>query len=179
MTHASGISLTPRLPQASYHVNGGNVNGTRHEIKQPRRPVGYKDNTSNPDPVNWLTQENDKSTSHYSISTTSACAQFSPFSCQRCPGVCADANWVIERLPVTHSGRSDALGLRSVNTIFHHHDSTSLRPSVCSLIFDVVHILTSCICVRPPQHIKMQQYGRVHIDRNKTKRARLNLCEDG
>ena len=89
--------------------------------------------------------------------------------------VCVDVNWVIERLPVTHCGRSDALGLRSVNTIFHHHDSKSLRSNVCSQIFDVVHILTNCICVRPPQHIKMQQYGTVHIDRNKTKRARLNL----
>ena len=33
-----------------------------------------------------------------------------------------DVNWVIERLPVTHLGRLNALGLRSENTIFHHHE---------------------------------------------------------
>ena len=175
MTHASGISLTPRLSLASYHVNGGNVNGTRHEIKQPRWPLGYKDNRSSPDPVNWLTQENDKSTSQYSISTTSACAQILTIFVSKVSYVRVDANWVIERLPVTHCERSDALGLRSVNTIFRHHDSKSLRPK--GLFADLrcrPHPYNLYLC-EAPQHIKLQQYGTVHIERNRTKCARLNL----
>ena len=46
---------------------GWNVERTRHEIEQPRRPVGYKDNTSNPDPANGLTQDKTIPAYHYAI----------------------------------------------------------------------------------------------------------------
>ena len=46
--------MTPRLSQSSYHAHGGNVTATKHEIEQPRKQLGYKDNMSRPDPGNWL-----------------------------------------------------------------------------------------------------------------------------
>ena len=107
-------------------------------------------------------QENDSSTSHFSISTQSAHAQISPYSCQGCPCVRVDANWVIDRLPVTHSGRSDAQGLRSVNTIFRHHDRMSHRPK-CPFAYHRCrpHVYNLYLC-EAPQHIKLQQWHSSH-----------------
>ena len=179
MTYASGISVTPRLSRSSYHASGGNVNGTSHEIEQPRcanRVYRYHVKSRS---CQWHIQENDNSTSHYSISTTSACARILTILCQRCPCVRVDANWVIDRLPVTHSGRSDAQGLRSVNTIFRHHDRMSHRPKCLFTDHRCCPRIFSLYLCEASQHIKLQQWWHSSHRKEQNKVCEVKPCDNG
>ena len=102
---------------------------------------GHIDITSGPDPGNGF-QESDNRASHYSISNR-VCIRSNDW-----PRVCGMSglfvgvvNWVIGRLPVTHSGRNNAQGLRSVNTIFRRHDQMSRRPK---LSVHITPMLSTC-----------------------------------
>ena len=89
-----------------------------------------------------------------------------------------DVNWVIDRLPVTHSGRNNAQGLRSVNTIFRHHDERSHRPKVvCSHKIDVVHTLSSCMCASLLSTSSCSSCGTIHLKRNESCLCEVKPCE--
>ena len=114
VTHASGISKIPRLPQASMSFS----------CKAPA------------------------SRTQQLLRVLKSCH----VSLQRCPRM--DVNWVIERLPVTHLGRLNALGLRSENTIFHHHERACVPAHVheTSMSASSMH---HPVCVKTLQHIMM------------------------